>query len=105
MEKIIASAIKFQPKDGEYPIIVSGRRHCNCFEVIWNSKIDYDKKTCEQGFMTNKSRFVDRYEAAEIAWDANQVLRESDTYQKMWEDFTENDELTKAYQLFSEDLW
>ena len=105
MEKIVASAIKFLPKDSEYPIIVTERRHCNCFEVIWNSKIDYDKKTCEQGFMTNRSRFVDRYEAAEIAWDANQVLKESDTYQRMWEDFAKNDELTKAYQLFSEDLW
>ena len=105
MEKIVASAIKFLPKDGEYPVIVTERRHCNCFEVIWNSKIDYDKKTCEQGFMTSRNRFVDRYKAAEIAWYANQVLKESDTYQKMWKDYVNNGELTKAYTLFSEDLW
>ena len=105
MEKIVASAIKFQPKDSEYPIIVTERRHCNCFEVMWNSKIDYDKKTCEQGFMTNRGRFVDRYEAAEIAWRVRQVLEESDVYQKMYDDYWDNGELTKAYQLFSEDLW
>lgn len=105
MERIVASAIKFLPKEGEYPVIVTERRHCNCFEVIWNSKIDYDKKTCEQGFMTNRSRFVDRYEAAEIAWRARQVLEESDVYQKMYDDYWDNGELTKAYQLFSEDLW
>ena len=105
MEKIVASAIKFLPKDSEYPIIVTERRHCNCFEVIWNSKIDYDKKTCEQGFMTNRSRFVDRYEAAEIAWRERQILKESDIFQKMAEDYIEHGKLTKAYHLFSEDLW
>ena len=105
MEKIVASAIRFLPKGSKYPIIVTGHRHCNCFEAIWNSKIDYDKKTCEQGFMTSRGRFVDRYEAAEIAWRVRQVLEESDVYQKMYDDYWENGELTKAYQLFSEDLW
>ena len=55
--------------------------------------------------MTNRNRFVDRYEAAEIAWRVRQVLEESDVYQKMYDDYWENGELTKAYQLFSEDLW
>ena len=105
MEKIVASAIKFLPGDSKYPIIVTERRHCDCFEVIWNSKINYDKKTCEQGFMTSRSRFVDRYEAAEIAWRVRQVLEESDVYQKMYDDYFEHGELTKAYTLFSEDLW
>ena len=105
MTKIVASAIKFYPIDSEYPQIICGKRHCDCFELMYNHQLNYNKPTHVQGFLTNDNRFVDRYEAAEIAWDANQILIGSDTYQKMWEDFVENDELTKGYQLFSEDLW
>ena len=105
MEKIVASAIKFQPKDSNFPVIVVGRRHCDCFEWMFKHHVEYDKQTHVQGFMTNRSRFVDRYEAAEIAWRERQVLEESDVYQKMYNDYCDNGELTKAYQLFSEDLW
>ena len=105
MSKLIAAAIKFYPKDSEYPQIVCGKRHCDCFEWMFNHRIEYDKNTHEQGFITDGNRFVDRYEAAEIAWDARQILEESDIYQKMYDDYWDNAELTKAYQLFSEDLW
>jgi hypothetical protein len=105
VEKIVASAIKFQPKDGDFPMIAVGYRHCNCFEWMFKHRVEYDKQTHIQGFMTNINRFVDRYEAAEIAWRARQVLEESDIYQKMHDDYWDNGELTKAYQLFSEDLW
>ena len=90
MPKIISSAIKVYPKDSKYPIIVCGKRHCNCFEVIWNSKIEYDKQTCEQGFLTNQNQFVDRREAMHIAWDSGQI--DEETY-------------TPGKELFSEDLW
>ena len=103
--KIVASAIKFQPKDSDFPMIAVGYRHCDCFEWMFNHHVEYDKRTHIQGFMTNKSRFVDRYEAAEIAWRERQILKESDTFQKMAEDYIEHGKLTKAYQLFSEDLW
>ena len=105
MEKIVASAIKFHPKDSDFPMIAVGRRHCNCLEWMFKHHVEYDKRTHIQGFMTDRSRFVDRYEAAEIAWRARQVLEESDVYQKMYDDYWDNGELTKAYQLFSEDLW
>ena len=106
MPRLVASAIKFYPIDSEeYPVVVCGKRHCNCFELMYNHQLNYNKQTHVQGFLTDENRFVDRYEAAEIAWYANQVLKESDTYQKMWEDYVKNGELTRAYQLFSEDLW
>ena len=105
MPKLVAAAIKFYPKDSEYPQIICGKRHCNCFEWMFKHQVEYDKITHEQGFSTDENHFVNRYQAAEIAWYANQVLKESDTYQKMWEDYINNGELTKAYQLFSEDLW
>lgn len=105
MPKLVASAIKFYPIDSEYPTIVCGKRHCNCFELMYNHQLNYDKSTHTQGFLTDDNRFVDRYEAAEIAWYANQILKESDIYQKMWNDYVNNGQLTRAYMLFSEDLW
>ena len=105
MEKICASAIKFFPKDSNWPVIVMGHRHCNCLEWMYNHKVEYEKTSHIQGFVTSENRFVDRYEAAQIAWRERQVLEESDVYQKMYEDYRENGELTKAYTLFSEDLW
>ena len=51
---------------------------------------NYDKKSAIQGFLTNKDRFVDRYEAKEIAIAANQlIVPEEETYT----------------ELFSEDVW
>ena len=105
MEKICASAIKFFPNDSNWPVIVMGHRHCNCLEWMYNHKVEYEKTSHIQGFVTSENRFVDRYEAAQIAWRERQVLEESDVYQKMYDDYFEHGELTKAYMLFSEDLW
>ena len=105
MEEICAAAITFFPKDSEYPVIITNHRHCDCLAWMFKHRIEYDKLTHIQGFVTSENRFVDRYEAAQIAWRARQVLEESDVYQKMFDDYFEHGELTKAYALFSEDLW
>ena len=105
MELIIASAIKFYPKDSEYPQVVCGKRHCNCYEWMQKHHIEYDKTTQEQGFLTDNLTFLDRYEAAELAWNNRQMLPSSDTYQKMKRDILKNDIRNRAYPLFSEDLW
>ena len=105
MEIIVASAIKFYPKDSEYPQVVCGKRHCNCSEWMQKHHIEYDKTTQEQGFLTSNSTFLDRYEAAELAWNNRQMLPSSDTYQKMKRDTLKNDTCNHAYPLFSEDLW
>ena len=73
MPKIVASAIKFYPKDNEYPVVVCGKRHCDCFEWMFNHRVEYDKNTHIQGFLTNQDQFVDRYEAMCMALDWGQL--------------------------------
>lgn len=90
MPKIVAAAIKFYPKDSEYPQIVCGKRHCDCFEWMFKHKVEYDKETHVQGFLTNQHQFVDRYEAMYMAMDYGQL---------------EYDENKEGKPLFSEDLW
>ena len=105
MEKIVASAIKFFPKDSDFPVIVTGFRHCNCLAWMFEHQVDYDKITHIQGFVTSENRFVDRYEAAEIAWREHQILEWSIVYHQMAVDLEKNGVFTRAYMLFSEDLW
>jgi len=106
MMKIVASAIKVYPKGSEYPIIICGKRHCNCLETLWNSKIEVSKSKTIQGFYTDKDGFLDRYEAAILALENGQMLAYSETLEKMRQDMLNNyGHLTKAYELFSEDLW
>ena len=91
MPKLVAAAIKFYPEDSEYPQIVCGKRHCDCFEWMFKHRVEYDKNTHEQGFLTNTNQFVDRYEAMNMALDGGQV--------------SEEDGYESGQQLYSEDLW
>jgi hypothetical protein len=89
MPKLIAAAIKFYPKDSEYPQIVCGKRHCDCLEWMSKHQVEYDKTTHRQGFLTEHNQFVDRYEAMYLA--PGQLI---------------NPENYKPGRpLFSEDLW
>lgn len=103
--RIIAAAIKFIPKDSEYPQIVCGKRHCDCLEWMYNHHVEYDKQTAVQGFITQSHGFVDRYEAAEMAWETGQMLSDSDTYKRMKKDIEAYGGIAHSFQLFSEDLW
>ena len=89
MPKLIAAAIKFYPKDSEYPQIVCDKRHCDCLEWMFKHQVEYDKTTHEQGFLTEHNQFVDRYEAMYLAHD--QVLDPA-SYKP-------------GSPLFSEDVW
>ena len=89
MPKLIAAAIKFYPKDSEYPQIVCGKRHCDCLEWMFKHQVEYDKLTHEQGFLTEHNQFVDRYEAMYLAHD--QVLDPAN--------------YKPGSPLFSEDVW
>ena len=91
MPKLIAAAIQFYPKDSEYPQIVCGERHCDCYEWMFNHRVVYDRNTYTEGFLTNTNQFVDRYEAMNMALDWGQVSSE-DGYES-------------GQQLYSEDLW
>lgn len=71
MERIKCSAIKAYVND--YHSIFCGFRHADILEYMFNHKIEYDKTKTIQGFLTTEDRFVDRYEGALIAFDANQI--------------------------------
>ncbi len=97
-EIILCAAIwyKEQPISKRNPIniiegvVVCGHRHCDCIStfVALSGKRSILPQCGEyvQGFLTNKNRFVDREEAAIIAFDAEQIKEETN-------------------KLFSEDLY
>lgn len=91
MARLVAAAIKFYPIDSEYPQIVCGKRHCNCLEWMFKHKVEYDKQTHIQGFLTEDNQFVDRYEAMDIALEEEQLLNP--------------DDYKPGKPLFSEDVW
>ena len=70
---IVSSAIYFHIKDDFYPTVMCGKRHCDIFEKMHNLNISYDKTTAIQGFLPSAGRFVDRHEAATIAFASGQI--------------------------------
>lgn len=88
MEQLICSAIKFRMINSEYFHIMCGKRHADIFETMFHLGIKYDKITHIQGFMTDNNRFIDRYEAYEIAKANGQLICEGD-----------------SRILYSEDVW
>jgi hypothetical protein len=69
-----------QPKNIDKGLVICGRRHHNCFvglnEILGPGR---DKSKVIQGFMTNKDRFVDRQEAAKIAYECGQTKKNEET--------------------------
>ena len=60
--------------------VVCGLRHSNCITLFamvvgfpYNEKGFEIRRTEIQGFLTNTNRFVEREEAAQIAFDAGQI--------------------------------
>lgn len=100
MPQLVAAAIKFKPLDSEYYQIMCGKRHCNVLELMYKHGLDYHKVGAIQGFLTDDDQFVDRYDAARMAYHSGQL--KSDT--KLWQKMSQTDEIY-AYPLFSEDLW
>jgi hypothetical protein len=102
-ERIYSAAIwykelptaKYRPINIDTGIVVQGHRHADIIKTVVNL---LGKRTCqfgedctgesEQGFVTNKNRFVNRIDAMLIAIEANQII--SKTY---------------SDELFSEDLY
>jgi hypothetical protein len=66
-----------QPKNIKSGFVICGRRHHN---IIMTKKILSGNKSHEdiQGFLTSDDRFVDRIEAGEIAFKANQINKPTD---------------------------
>lgn len=89
-EYIICAAIWFkddkkrehQPRNVSEGFVICGRRHHNCYTtaaLLYKSLDEFCeqysevKRTAIQGFLTSKDRFVERSEAAQIAFDQKQI--------------------------------
>ncbi len=70
---------------------VLGKCHADCFYSGHNMGLKMSNKVDDQGFVTNKGRYVDRKTAARIAKRAGQL----DT----------KDRKRKVLHLLSEDIW
>lgn len=99
IEYILCSAIWFddgidtyihQPNNINTGYVVCGHRHHNCFTItaMLQGLLRKERNTRKeaQGFLTNRNRFVNREEAADIAYASGQIKE-------------------KKKQLFSEDLY
>lgn len=85
-EQVICAAIWYkndlkylhQPKNVQKGVVICGRRHHNCVQIrsLISVGINQQCRSVE-GFITTKDRFVDRKEAAIIAYDAGQVEYET----------------------------
>lgn len=84
-EQIICAATWFdtgrkhnhQPKNIESGMVVMALNHAMVYATIGGSVAErhqYDIYEKEQGFVTSHKRFVDRFEALEIAKSANQIV-------------------------------
>ena len=87
MERIDYAAVKIYPYDLNTPMIITGLRHPEIYEYLWEKGIRFEKDKAEEGFLTNTNIFVDRYKARTIVFKANQIK-----------------EIPTA-PLYSEDLW
>jgi hypothetical protein len=78
------------PKNCDKGLVFCGLRHHNCIYTMGGITGLKESETGErvQGFLTNKNRFVDRIEGADIAIKAGQI-----------------ESLKWGKQLYSEDLW
>lgn len=86
-EMILCSAIWYDdgnvyPHQEQYEVntgfVLCGYRHCNiigAFPTNDNHRKDNREYNTTQGFLTSYGRFVDRKEAALIAYNAHQVKR------------------------------
>ena len=80
-EYILCAAIHYkdsiirvhQPKNIGIGLVICGRRHHNCLNVLNEIDGEYDRHSVEHGFLTNTDRFVGQLEAEEIARKVGQV--------------------------------
>src|SRR6478735_5768362 len=88
------------PVNIEIGFVVCGRRHHNCINIFsmivgfpYSEEAHKIKNTEIEGFLTNTNRFVDRIEAYDIAFKADQIIIPNKGY-------SENN-----IRLYSEDIY
>lgn len=57
---------------------ICGHRHGDCYATLKHLNKKVNLTFSRQGFLTSRNRFVDRKEAAEIAFNAKQIPEETD---------------------------
>lgn len=62
-----------QPTNVETGFVVCGHRHDACYMLL-TYLYNFNFENTVAGFLTSDNRFVDRAEAADIAFNANQLL-------------------------------
>ena len=85
-EKIIGSAIQY---NGQIFSVLAPGRHSDCIAIVHNVFGEDRIGVEEQGFITSENRYVDRYQAKEIASRNGQMLPRA----------------SPLPELFSEDVW
>ena len=89
MEKVVAAAVKYELSK-DVGCISFGKRHSEIYQELHKLYAGEVPLVLVEGFLTDTDRFVDRYEAKDIAVVANQlIVPEEDTYPA----------------LYSEDVW
>lgn len=72
-------------------IVFCGHRHPHCIYTAASiSGLAQHELTWKDGFLTNCNRFVDRIEAAELAWNAGQLEKKPMLNEKWIEIFSED---------------
>lgn len=74
-ERIKIAAAKTELENGK-EIIASGRDHASAYQMLVHLYNEKDIRSVAMGFLTTTDRFVDRQEAAKIAWEARQIQEE-----------------------------
>lgn len=104
LEKVVACAFR-DSKDGK--IYISRMCHAEIIGMFFGAQDKETSHRCEQGFITNLDRFVDRKEALQIARNAKQELHKwcdtDELYSEdiFWNPFEEeNEENKKAFENF-----
>jgi hypothetical protein len=73
-----------QPSNIKTGFVVCGRRHSDVFALLEALGVkfkDYSEEKLKDGFITSKNRFVDRFEAAQVANKAGQLRKPLDWLQ------------------------
>jgi hypothetical protein len=73
MEKIVAAAVSYKIND-LIGCIDFGKRHSEIYEGLHKTYAGKMPLELVEGFLTDTGRFVDRYEAKDIAVAANQLI-------------------------------
>lgn len=94
-ESMIASAcviIHTKKEYGDREITIPCHRHADAFYIISQllDRDEIDKPRTEQGFLTNKDEFLNRYDAMQHAIACGQLPPDADK---------------ECKELYSEDLW